>query len=244
MRKWYTPRITYGMIPKTIHYCWFGNNPKNDEILSCIESWKKTCPDFQIKEWNEVNFPFETFPFASRMYNEKKWAFVADYARLHVLEAEGGFYLDTDMLLLQSLAPLTEKSCIFGEESPGMINAAIVGSAPHHPFIKRCLEFYDSNANETITIPRIVSKIYDEYENKSEITICPPKVFYPFTIETIKKYKGQDLGPETIGIHLWHYSWGHPLNKFFKKIGIYAFGKRIVEILGIKKFLKKLFGFI
>lgn len=232
------------MIPKIIHYCWFGNNPKNDEILSCLDSWKRTCPDFEIKEWNETNFSFETFPFASRMYNEKKWAFVADYARLHVLELEGGFYLDTDMLLLQSLSPLLEKSCVFGEESPGMINAAIVGATPHHSFIKKCLEFYDSNADETITIPRVISQIYEQYPDKTDIVIYPPKVFYPFTIESIREYKGQDMGPETIGIHLWHYSWGHPLNKFFKRIGVYRFGKRIVELLGIKAFLKKLLGFI
>lgn len=232
------------MIPKTIHFCWFGNNPKSQEILDCIESWKRTCPGFEIKEWNEVNFPFETFPFASRMYDEKKWAFVADYARLHVLEAEGGFYLDTDMLLLQTLEPLTSYTCVLGEESPGIISAGMIGAEAHHPFISKCRDFYDTNAGELITIPRALSQAYKEYTDKNSLTVYPPKTFYPFDSQHIKEYRGQDLGPDVIGVHLWHYSWGHPLNKFFKRLGIHALGTRVAEMLGIKQLLKKLFGFV
>lgn len=232
------------MIPKIIHYCWFGNNPKNSEILSCIESWKRTCPDFEIKEWNELNFSVKEFPFAKRMYDEKKWAFVADYARLHILNEYGGFYLDTDMLLLQSLTPLIIHPCVVGEETPGTLNAAIMGCVAHHPFVAICKKYYDADPKETITIPRVMSKVFESYQDKSNITVYPPKTFYPFTIETIKQFQGQDLGPAVIGVHLWHYSWGHPLNKFFKKIGIYRFGKKLVELLGIKNLLKKLFGFI
>lgn len=232
------------MIPKIIHYCWFGPLEKSDDILDCIESWKKLHPDFEIKEWTEINFPFETFPFAARMYNEKKWAFVSDYARLHVLEAEGGFYLDTDMLLVQSLSPLTEFVCVLGEEAPGVISAGMIGSTPHHPFIQKCRDFYDTHAGDPITIPRVLTQMYADYSDKTSLKVYPPQAFYPFDAEHIKEYKGQNLGPDTIGIHLWHYSWGHPLNKFFKKIGVYSFGKRAVELLGIKKVLKKLFGFI
>jgi hypothetical protein len=232
------------MIPKTIHYCWFGNNPKNEEIIRCIESWKKTCPDFEIKEWNENNFNIESSPFTKKMYQEKKWAFVADYARLCTLLDEGGFYLDTDMLLVQSLSPLTTHKCVVGEESPGMLNAAFLGSEAKSSFIALCKEHYDTHIDEVVTIPRIMSQIFATYPEKKEVTVYPPKTFYPFTIESIKEYHGQDLGPEVIGIHLWHYSWGHPLNKWFKKIGIYSFGKKITEVLGIKKMLKRLLGFI
>jgi hypothetical protein len=232
------------MIPKVIHYCWFGNTPKSQEILDCIESWKTMCSDFTIKEWNEVNFTFETFPFASRMYSEKKWAFVADYARLHVLEQEGGFYLDTDMLLLKSLSPLAEKECVLGEEQSGIISAGMIGATAHHPFIAACRSFYDTHASDPVTIPRVLSKIYEEYPDKGTLTVYPPKAFYPFDAEHIKEYRGQDLGEDVFGVHLWHYSWGHPLNKFFKRIGIHRLGTRVVEILGIKTFLKKLLGFI
>jgi hypothetical protein len=233
------------MIPKTIHYCWFGNGPKNEEILGCLQSWKKYAPEFEIKEWNELAFPVEKYPYASRVYNEKKWAFVADYARLKILEEQGGFYLDTDMLLVAPLSSLVDKSCVAGEESPGMLNASILGAEPLHPFIQACLAYYDTHPHETETIPRIMTRIYnDQFKGAPNVSIYPPKTFYPFDIEHIKQYHGQNLGPDTIGIHLWHYSWGHPLNKFFKKIGIYRLGKKIVEILGIKQVLKKLFGFI
>lgn len=234
------------MIPKTIHYCWFGENNKSDEILDCIESWKKTCPQFEIKEWSELNFPVEKYPFASRMYNEKKWAFVADYARLQILYEHGGFYLDTDMLLLQSLDPLTSADCTLGEEAPGVISAGMIAADKHHPFIHDCKKFYDDDANtkELITIPRVLSQVYENYANKSTLVVYPPKTFYPFDNNHIKEYRGQDMGPDVIGIHLWHYSWGSPLNRFFKKIGIYNLGKRITEMLGIKFILKKVFGFV
>lgn len=232
------------MIPKTIHYCWFGKNPKSVEILDCIESWKKTCQDFEIKEWTEENFPVEQFPFALRMYKEKKWAFVADYARLQILEEHGGFYLDTDMLLLQSLEPLTHHACVLGEEAVGTISAGMIGAEAHHPFIKACKKFYDENPDELITIPRVLSQVFVNYTNKQNITVYPPKAFYPFDSDHIKEFHGQDLGPEVIGVHLWHYSWGHPLNKFFKRLGVYRFGKKIAEMLGIKTLLKKILGFI
>lgn len=232
------------MIPKTIHYCWFGKNPKSDEILDCIESWKNTCPDFEIKEWNEDNFPIGDFPFAKQMYGEKKWAFVADYARLQILEKHGGFYLDTDMLLLQSLEPLTKNACGLGEESVGTISAGMIGAEAHYPFISACKKFYDEHPADIITIPRVLTQVFKTYPSKSNIKIYPPKAFYPFDSDHIKEFRGQNLGPEVIGVHLWHYSWGHPLNKFFKKLGIYRFGKEVVEKLGIKTLLKKIFGFI
>lgn len=232
------------MIPKTIHYCWFGSNKKSSEILDCIEGWKMTCPDFEIKEWNETNFPIKEFPFANRMYNEKRWAFVADYARLHVLYEHGGFYLDTDMLLLQSLSPLAKHACVLGEESVGTISAGMIGAEAHHPFIKACKDFYDGSTQDIITIPRVMSQVFETYADKQKIFVCSSKTFYPFDSDHIKEFYGQDLGPDVIGVHLWHYSWGHPVNKFFKKVGVYRFGKQLAEILGIKTFLKKLLGFI
>lgn len=232
------------MIPKTIHYCWFGKNSKNKEILECIQSWKDICPDFSIKEWNEENFKINESPFSKKMYREKKWAFVADYARLAILEKEGGFYLDTDMLLVKSLLPLTNNSCVLGEEEVGVISAGMIGCEADNLFIKKCKAFYDENPKTLMTIPRVLSHIFKTYSNKESITVYPPVAFYPFDSEHISKYHGQDMGKEVIGIHLWNYSWGHPLNKFFKKIGIYSFGKKITELLRIKKIIKKILGFI
>lgn len=232
------------MIPKTIHYCWFGKAPKSEAILGCIASWKKHCPGFIIQEWNEENFDVQAYPFTQKMYREKKWAFVADYARLHTLINEGGFYFDTDMFLCKPLLPLCDNTCILGEETDGIISAGMIASTANHPFIIQCKNFYDTHPHETITIPRVLTQIYSLYLNKKSLTVFPPKAFYPFDADHIYQFHGQDLGADVYGVHLWHYSWGHPLNKFFKKVGIYHTGKKIADSLGIKQVLKKILGFI
>lgn len=240
----YSNILRYFMIPKTIHYCWFGKTKKSEEILQCIASWRRHCPDFTVKEWNEDNFDVTSTEFTKRMYQEKKWAFVADYARLHTLLSEGGFYLDTDMLLVQPLSSLCDNECVLGEETKGIISAGMIAATPDHSFIKECKAFYDNNQGDAITIPRVLTQVFAHYSDKESLTIFPPQAFYPFRADDIYKYRGQNLGNDTYGVHLWHYSWGHPLNKFFKKIGIYRIGKKIVELLGIKSTLKRLLGFI
>lgn len=79
------------MIPKTIHYCWFGGNPKPELVCRCIESWKRFCPDYEIIEWNENNFDVNCIPYVRDAYAVKKWAFVSDYARLKVVFERGGY---------------------------------------------------------------------------------------------------------------------------------------------------------
>lgn len=108
------------MIPKTIHYCWFGGNPKSKLVEKCIKSWKKYCPDYEIIEWNEKNFDINCFDYVKEAYEAQKWAFVTDYVRIWALNTYGGVYLDTDVeikkiwtnfcaiLLLQALK---EKRC-------------------------------------------------------------------------------------------------------------------------------------
>ena len=89
------------MIPKVIHYCWFGRNEKPELIKRCIESWKKYLPDYRIIEWNEDNFNISSFAFTKSAYEIKKWAFVSDVARLTALVEYGGFYFDTDVEVLE-----------------------------------------------------------------------------------------------------------------------------------------------
>lgn len=243
--KCYTYTImTETSIPKVIHYCWFGKKEKNDLIKKCIKSWHTMCPDFTIKEWNEENYDVYAHPFPKKMYDAKRFAFVADYVRLEVLEKEGGFYLDTDMLLLQSLSPFTQHECVLGEEEPGIISAGMMGAVPGHRYIKSAKEYYDDEGRALVTIPVALTKVFAELDSKEGIYVCPPHYFYPFDQGSIEKYQGQQLGSDVYGVHLWNYSWGHPLNKFFKKIKIYALGKKIAEKLHIKKLLKKLFRFI
>lgn len=104
-------------IPKVIHYCWFGRNPKPDLALKCIKSWKKHCPDYQIIEWNEDNFDISSCPlYVRQAYEVKKWAFVTDYVRLKVVYDHGGIYLDTDVELIKSPNELLAYSAFFGFE--------------------------------------------------------------------------------------------------------------------------------
>ena len=91
------------MIPKVIHYCWFGGNPLPDEAKRCIDSWKKYCPDYKIIEWNESNYDVNSNEYMKAAYNEKKWAFVSDYARVDVVYRYGGIYMDTDVELIKPL---------------------------------------------------------------------------------------------------------------------------------------------
>ena len=91
------------MIPKVIHYCWFGGKPIPNDVKKCINSWKKKCGDYEIKCWNESNFDVNAHPFTKAAYEAKAWAFVSDYARLKVVYDHGGIYLDTDVELLKKL---------------------------------------------------------------------------------------------------------------------------------------------
>ena len=99
------------MIPKTIHYCWFGRNPKSEIVQLCIESWKQYCPDYEIIEWNEDNFDVNGVAYSAAAYADKKWAFVSDYARLKIIYDHGGIYMDTDVLLHNSLDDLLKYEC-------------------------------------------------------------------------------------------------------------------------------------
>lgn len=231
------------MIPKTIHYCWFGKQPKNDTILRCLKSWKAKLPDFEIKEWNEESFPVLDHPFTRRMQEEKRWAFTSDYARLKVLYDHGGFYLDTDMLILQSISPLCGNECVLGEEEVGVISAGMIGSVARHPFIGACMKYYDT-ISEIETIPRVLTKVYATYQDKHSLHVLPPKAFYPFDFHHIGDYHGQDLGGDVYSVHMWNYSWGTPFARFIKKTPLYRVGVKTAETLGIKKIIKKILGFI
>ena len=104
-------------IPKVIHYFWFGNNPKPKIVKKCIASWKKVCPDYEIKEWNESNFDVNICDYTREAYEAKMWGFVSDYARLWVIYRYGGFYLDTDVELIRSLDTLRQNKTFFASDS-------------------------------------------------------------------------------------------------------------------------------
>ena len=132
------------MIPKVIHYCWFGGNPLSDIALSCINSWKKYCPDYEIIQWNEKNYNIENNLYAKEAYEEKNWAFVSDYARLDIIYRNGGIYLDTDVELIKSLDNLLGDSCFLALETSGYIATGLgFGAEKGSLAIKKMLDQYE-----------------------------------------------------------------------------------------------------
>ena len=104
------------MIPKIIHYCWFGRNPLPPLALECIASWRKFLPDYEIKEWNEDNFDVNSIPYTAEAYRQKKYAYVSDYARFCILYQYGGIYFDTDVEVIKPLNDIIAKGNFMGFE--------------------------------------------------------------------------------------------------------------------------------
>ena len=133
------------MIPKVIHYCWFGGNPKSEIINNCINSWREFCPEYEIIEWNETNFDVNSIPYIKKAYEEKKWAFVSDFARLWIIYHKGGIYLDTDVLLHKSLDELTKYDCWLASEDVRYVATGLgFGAVKEHFLIKNMMEAYYS----------------------------------------------------------------------------------------------------
>ena len=98
------------MIPKKIHYIWFGKGEKNERVQKCLESWHKYLPDYEIIEWNEDNFDINFNDFTKQAYDNKKWAYVSDVARFWILYNEGGIYMDTDVEVYKPLDEFLDKA--------------------------------------------------------------------------------------------------------------------------------------
>lgn len=120
------------MIPKVIHYCWFGGNPLPKSAQKCIASWRKYLPDYEIKEWNESNFDVNIIPYTAEAYKAKKYAFVSDYARFWILYKYGGLYFDTDVEVIKNMDDIISKGPFMGCECGAQAGAtpAQLGVAP------------------------------------------------------------------------------------------------------------------
>ena len=103
-------------IPKIIHYCWLGGNPKPESVQKCIASWRKYCPDYEIKEWNESNLNISMNAYTKQAYEAKAWGFVPDYLRLWIVYTYGGIYLDTDVQIIKNFDPLLQNAAFAGFE--------------------------------------------------------------------------------------------------------------------------------
>ena len=232
-------------IPKVINYFWFGNAEMPDIFYKCVASWKKYCPDYEIKRWDESNFDISISNYMIEAYSQKKYAFVSDYARFYILEKYGGIYLDIDVELLKNIDELLYQDAFSGVENnsnfvaPGLILA----SQPHNKFCKAMLKFYDENgykklAGETIcTISTKILKEQFNYNNKNineiqklnGITIYPSKFFCAYDM-ILKK---EEITDDTYSIHHYNASWlgiGDQLKNLIRKI--------IYMILGKEKYNK------
>ena len=135
------------MIPKIIHYCWFGRGEMPELVLGCIDSWKKFLPNYEMRLWTEDNFDVSTAPrYVQEAYAAKKYAFVSDYVRLWALEQEGGIYLDTDVEVLKSFDELLADTAFIGlEESLALLpGTCVMGCEAHCQWVKDMLSTYDN----------------------------------------------------------------------------------------------------
>ncbi|WP_339215174.1 glycosyltransferase [Solibacillus sp. FSL W8-0372] len=207
------------MIPKKIHYCWFGGNEYPQLMKDCIESWKKYLPEYELIEWNESNFDIKSNQFVKEAYEAKKYAFVSDYVRLYVLYNYGGIYLDTDVEVKKSLNNLLGLKAFTGRESDDSYVTGTLGAEKGHLWIKELLDyytnksFYDSNGHltNTVIITQITKQIYKDIENSNPKRVYESQdlTIYPFEYFCAKDYKTGILKStkNTYSIHHFNGSW-------------------------------------
>lgn len=139
------------LIPKIIHYCWFGTNPKPESFAICLESWKKYLPDYEIVEWNNENFEIEVCEYVKLAAEQNQWAFVSDYARAKALYEVGGIYMDIDVEVKLSFDEFLHHRAFSGFETKGSPFTAVWGTEKGHPWPKKVLDFYHQKNDFDLT---------------------------------------------------------------------------------------------
>jgi mannosyltransferase OCH1-like enzyme len=198
------------MINKIIHYCWFGSNKKGSIEYACIESWRKTLPDFTIVEWNEINSQKYFNKFCIQAIRKKKYAFVSDYIRLKVLNEFGGIYLDTDMYILKPLGGLLKYDLFIGKELESRINFAIIGASKDNELIKKCIDRYtgiDFDIYSPPVVTLFLSDIFSYESISNTVKIFDPVYFYPLKYEDRFSQFDYTSFPNSYSVHLWSHSW-------------------------------------
>lgn len=200
------------MIPKIIHYIWFGNKPKSKLMEVCLNTWHRILPEYEIKRWDESNIDLTKLchsnKFLAKCVNLKLWAFVSDYIRLYVLYNFGGLYLDTDVEAVKQFDPLLNDECFFGYEADDYICTAVIGARKGHPTIKRILDFYD---NEIWNVDFINNPIIFRYLQTKEphyfedCRIYPKDFFAPYDPD--RSYTSLIENENTYAIHWYTANW-------------------------------------
>lgn len=206
------------MIPKKIHYCWFGGNEKSKLAKKCINSWKKYCPDYEIIEWNESNFDVTKNDYLKFCYENKKWAFLSDLARLMIIYSEGGIYFDTDVEMIKNIDFLLEYKAFFGFENRKNIATGLgFGAIAHHSVVKIMIDQYeylqrDKNKKYTLLkCPQLNTRALNEggvqlngeIQYLKNMIILPVEYMNPYDDSTGVLRKTEN----TITIHWYSKSW-------------------------------------
>lgn len=215
------------MIPKIIHYCWFGRGPLPELAQKCIASWKKYLPDYEIKEWNEDNFDVNIIPYTAEAYKAKKYAFVSDYARFWILYQYGGIYFDTDVEVIRPIDDIISRGNFMGCETDaskdGSDAASVapglgMGVNPGLGIIKKMLDFYEGRHFEFIpggigqlTIVHITTevllkaglKLQQGIQQVDDMWIYPAEYFCPINLKTGRIH----VRPNTRTIHHYAGTW-------------------------------------
>lgn len=233
------------MIPKKIHYCWFGNGPKGKKELKCIESWKKFCPEYEIIEWNESNVDLDMMPFVREAYDAKKYAFVSDVVRLWAIYNNGGIYFDTDVEIIKPFDEFLKNKGFIGFENKDYLNTGQgVGAEKNNSIIQEMFDYYkklhfinkDGSYN-LIACPQINTDILFrrglQKNNKFQIVdgfaIFPVDYFNPYDDPTGRL----NITENTHSIHWYSKSW---LDK--KSIIRSKLSKPLHRLFGTKLFTK------
>lgn len=257
------------MVPKIIHFCWFGRNPKPSLAKKCIRSWEKYCPDYQIIEWNEDSFDIPAAPlYVRQAYESKKWAFVSDYVRLWAMTQFGGVYMDTDVELLGSIDKYLTHKAFSGFESSSSIPTGIMACEKGFPLFLEFLKYYDTasfikddgtlNTTTNVTIITNIALEHgliprNQYQVVSDFVLYPSDVFCPIEYQSGSLRKTKN----TIAIHWFSGSW-HAEEDRKKRMKLLKKNKRaeishnimhlpnflLLSILGQEKYqkLKQFFG--
>lgn len=232
------------MIPKIVHYIWFGGNPYPPKVQHCIKSWKTHLPDYKFILWNENTFDVKTCKFTQQAFENKKWAFVSDYVRIYALYNYGGWYLDTDVEIIRPLNPFENKRIVLGVDENGALTA-LMGSEKGHSFWKTLLDKYNGmhfilkNGKFNMTVNNIyiqaeLSKygyqVKNDYQElKDGIFVYPDDYFHVAWLERGKIH----FTNNTYAIH-WHtLLWTSKRSHYLRFFRIYI----MKPILGDNRFL-------
>ena len=210
------------MIPRVIHYCWFGGSKLTPLAKKCIASWRQFFPDYEIKEWNEDNFDVNIIPYTADAYKAGKYAFVSDYARFWVLYHFGGVYFDTDVEVIKPIDDVIEAGAFMGFEQLGECPAVNPGlglaTEPESPLYLAVLDRFErmsfltenGSLNPYTMIPMVTDLLKERgltgngmIEQVSGVSIYPPDWFNPFDDSTGRLRKTEN----TRTIHWFAKSW-------------------------------------